>query len=426
MSQLGNNEIPLPETGNVVSEPDLQGLVPIESDEKLDLLNEQSQDTDELLTIASTMEELNIALDNISSSGVISEPAACAISTALEHLIKRSGVDYANAFSLESFQGTASRRKALNAAIENISDTIANIIRRIISWIKAVFEYIYDDIEHAVRGADAVARRAKRVQEEAIRLQGVGSSEQRKTTIKRRSITSFFNDNGAPMSFSEIADKYRNYNKEMNEGFSSNTLQNAVAHVANAVQQTVRRIGVKDFTNEEALIASNAGIIYLKENTFKNFKPAPETNGNETLSYELPFGNSEIHAVLGKLDNTYNTVSTSVVQNDVLSIKEIPALTPAEVIEFTKAIESDMHRGIYRDHLKIKAQLKDVGKIVTNTCDAITKAQAQVGSGNIPSLHFLKTLTSTLLGLTKSVYKYSGLTNRTLLYYCEDSLRAWA
>ena len=384
-----------------------------------------SETTDELLDSVKTMQGINSSLQDNSVEGTINPYAAGALNAAVEHLCLRAGVSVKQPFCLEQLQGRISKQKAVGMAMESISESIGAIISRIVAWIKKIYELVYDDIEDSLRGATAVARRAKRIQELAIIKQSTSVADSNKKPINKQHLVSYFNVEGKLLSFSEIESAYKNYSTEMNNSFSSNVLHNTLANVVNNMRQTVKQIGIGNYSAKEALAASNAGVIYLKDHAFKNFKPTNPVNGNETISYTLPFGNATILAVLGKEDEYYNFVSVSLEQMHNTEGKDLPNLTPKEVIDLTKMIESQMNSGLYHDHLKIKQQIKEIGKMVAKTCDSITGTQSENGNEAIPSLHFLKSLTASLMMLTKILYSYNGVMNRSVLSYCEASLDNW-
>ncbi len=384
-----------------------------------------SATVDELLGAVKTMQGINASLQDNGIEGTINPYAAGALNAAVEHLCLRSGIEVNTPFCLEQIQGRISKRKAVTYAIESISDSISGIIRKIIVWIKKVYGIVYDDIEHAMRGADAVARRAKSIQELAIKKQATNGSAVNKKLINKRNLVSYFNVEGTLLSYSDISTCYTAYSTEMNNSFSATILQNSLAHVVKTMQQAIKQIGVGNIGAKDALRASNAGVLYLKDHAFTHFKPTDPVNDNEALSYTLPFGNASILAVLGKEGDFYNFVSVDLTQTLHTEGKDLPNLSPKEVIALTTLIEGQMHSGLYHDHLKIKSEIKEIGKIVANTCDSIISTQSENGNEAIPSLHFLKSLTASLMTLTKILYSYNGAMNRSVLAYCEASLANW-
>ena len=388
-------------------------------------MERESSDTDVLLESVKTMRGIYTAIQDNTVEGTINPYAAGALNAAVEHLCLRAGVRVNTPFCLEQLQGRISKKQAVGVALESISEGIDAVIRRIIAWIKKIYEIVYDDIEYALRGANAVARRAKRIQEIAIKKQSTSGSAANKKLINKRNLISYFNVDGKALSYAEIEAAYKHYSKEMNDSFSSNILHNALAHVVNNMQQAVKQIGSGNFSDKEALVSSNAGVLYLKDHAFQYFKPIEPVNDNEAIAYELPFGNASIVAVLGKENDYYNFVSVTLNQVQKTESKDLPNLTPKEVINLTKLIESQMHSGLYHDHLKIKQQIKEIGKVVAKTCDSIISTQSDNGKEAIPSLHFLKSLTGSLMILTKILYSYNGVMNRSMLAYCETSLSNW-
>ena len=409
-------------------EPPLKTMEPYLTQNEVTTLSKINTDgagVDALLSSVKTLQGIHSTLQSDCIEGTINPYAAGALNAAVEHLCLQAKVTPNIPFHLEQLQGKVAKRKAVTYAMESISETIDNFLRKIIAWIKKIYDIVYDDIEYAIRGADAIARQARIIQEQAIKKQSIGGSSTSKKLINKTKLISYFNEDGKAMNASEIKENYHKYSTEMNESFSSTVLHNVLANIINTMHQTIKKIGTGAITTTDALKTSNAGVIYLKEHSFIHFKPTDPVNDNEAISYSLPFGNASILAVLGKEDNYYNFVSISLNQKIHTEGKGLTSLTPKEVIEFTKLIEEQMHSGIYRDHLKIKKEIKEIGKVVSTMCDEIIVTQSENGNSAIPSLHFLKSITSSLMTLTKILYSYNGVMNRSMLAYCETSLSNW-
>lgn len=404
---------------------DSAGLIELTNPGSLDAIDKESNEIDELITVSTALESMNAILSQAYNSGEMTTHGAKAIDVALESICNKYSIVKPITFVMENMQGKQSRRDTIKTAMEGISDMVVNIVNRIMYWIKKIFIIIYDDIENAIRGANGVIRRVKIIHDSAIRAQAIKSNAATTGSITKGALTSFFNKAGTELSFDEIKKSYISYNSELNENFSSHLLHRSITNAEMTIESSLKRIGVENFDEAASLEASNNAIMYLKREVFSKFKETNSVNDNETLSYPLPFGNAEIEVILGKTDDKYSNISTTLYAPEKHNCAKLSVLTPGQVIELCKTIESQMTSGIYRDYKKIKSQINEAGKIVSNTCDMIIKTKREANTGTIPSLHFLKAITASLIELTKTTYRYNGHTARSLIMYCDASLSNW-
>ena len=408
------------EAEELAIEKDLRETTPSDFSE----VEKHLSETNVMFDSVKTLDGISGSLKGALADGGMTPQSAEALNIAVEHFCTKCNIPKTKVFCVEQFQGMHARKKAIAIGMENISSIVMTVVRKIVTYIKKIYEFVYDDIENTARGAAAVTNKALLLQELAIKKQVLNNGNSKKT-INKKSLVTYFNEEGTALSFSEIQKRYEDYSREVNNSFSGTVLHNTLATVINNMQHAIKEIGKGNISNENALKASNAGVIYLKDHAFNHFKPIEKINDNEALGYKLPFGNASLAVALGKDGDYYNSVSIDLIQDKNNECKDIVSLTPKEVIIFTKMVESQMHSGIYRDFLKIKAQIKEIGKIVTETCNSVTKAQYENSSAAIPSLNFLKSLTGSLMIMTKMLYSYNGAMNRAILSYCEQSLANW-
>ena len=367
-------------------------------------------------------ENLNTAL-NESITEPITIDKASDINLSIEELCSKIKMDYTPVFCLESLHSPIAKKEAIKVALEGFTDRIMDIIRKIINWIKAICTMVYDDIEHCFRGAQSTAKHAHKIIEHAIAKQALKSSNNSKIT--KNSLRVFFNTSGKAMSASEIKEAYKSYNDEMNNSFSGIILHNTLANVFNTMAGINKNKSSSEFTEEDALRASHNGLMYFEHNALKAFTKTNPINGNDTFEYKLPFCNARLVIILSKIKEFYNTVSLEDIKLSKIRASELPILTPKEVIDLATLIEAQMNVGIYKDVNKIKSQIKEINKLVSKSCDDIMKSKQTNSNVDLTSLHFLKTISGTLIKLTKYLYRYNGATNRAILTYCEKSLSSW-
>ena len=402
-----------------------EGLFNVSDQEEIVDAAKESEEADELIGIGFSLSDLKDSLEESESTGAISKPVASALESAVAHLRERVGLEKRTTFVVESFNGRQSRREGIRFALEGVTDTILEIIRKIVAWFKHIYEIVYTDIENVFRGAEATAERARRVQDRAVKYQAKHHPNVDGKRISSGRLTDFFSHNGIPYQPDEIPDEYRRYNSDINEGLSSNVLKNSLGRVIEELRLQVEKLGIENLSDSDALLASNASIKSLKTTAFSKFKLSHSAAGNEAIYYALPFGNNRIDVTLGVELGKYATVTAAVNRTPTAAPKEIKCLSSAQVIQYMKMVDVEMRSGIYRDFIKIRAQLRDAGKNVNAYCDKIMAANEKAGRGSLVALHFLKTLTASLLGLTTSMYHYNGVTNRNLIAYCEASIDSW-
>lgn len=397
------------------------GLVSIQTDEVVDSADEQSQRIDELLTIGQTLGDIRDNLGNAQPNGEIGQAAAGALEVAVEHFRKIANLPKRTTFVLENFQGKYTRKKAITYAMESLWETIQDIIKKVLEWLKTAFTYCYNTIESWFVGAQVTTKSAKQIQEKVEKVKdNFDETKAQSKKITNSALLNFFNKNTIAYSPDQILEAYKKYNADLNEDFSSNILEKAIDKVTIKMDESIRNIGAKNYTVANATEASHSCITYLNDYAFDKF-----TKVGNRLEYALPFGNAFIVINYEQQDDRYTGVVTQVLVPEMKYAQSLPVLTPAQITAFTKSVSAQMNSGIYRDYHQIKKQLSKVGDSVVNMCDLISKAQTQAGNGSIPSLQFLKTITSSLLGLTKVLYRYNSDASRLLLSYCDVSLAAY-
>lgn len=396
---------------------DFDGLFNIDNDQQLKEIEEESDNIDELISVSGVLGSIRKELSNAVPTGEMGIAAATALNVAVEALARHAGFKATRVFALESMHGKHSRRVAITAALENIADSIVYVIRKIKDFFKKIYDWFYESIEHAIRGAAGIKRRAANVLAMAIEKQSEKTTSITKP-ITKRNIRKFVNVAGKPMSYVEILKGYTEYNTKLNENFYSAVLQNALAKVVQSIQP---KVNLSTFTEEDSEKASDEALQFFTAHAFTGFNHAVIENKNDKYSYTLPFDNAVLEIVIANSSGKKTSISSSFYHSEEKMPDTIQKLTPTEVIQLTRAIEAQMNNGLYKDYKSILADLRRVGKIIDNMCTHVISNNSP-STGAAPSLQFLKSLTTSMLLLTKNLYTYNGNTNRTLLALCEASL----
>lgn len=402
---------------NQESDDAFDGLFEVANLAQCDELEKEALTIDELISIGGTLGSIHKELTNAVPGGEISHATAVALNVAVEAFAKQGSFAMRPVFALEALHGKQSRRAALSTALENLADSIIYIARRIKDFIIKLYNWITENIEHALRGADGVRRRAARILELAIAKQAENSTGS-STLVTNRLLRNYFNKDGSSIGYADLIKTYKSYNAKLNENFYSAVLHNSLAKVIQTVQQKVATMGV---TDSAALEASNNALMFFAKHGLDGFTQVSDSSEKTEYVYELPFDNATFSITFGKTEGKLSSISTTANQVKVEAPKSLPRLNPNQVIELARAIEGQMNAGIYRDHKKILTDIRNAGKAITDLCTQVSNNAAE-SQGAAPSLHFLKALTSSMVTLTKNLYQYNGRTARTLLAYCEASL----
>lgn len=373
---------------------------------------------DDLVDVTKVLIDIDGNLRTRNENEPLSRPAAEALNIAIQHLTK------CRVFAMEHFEGRHARKLGTQLAIEELGDTIRSMVQKIIRWIKRVMEVIFDHIEGMVRGANAMTKRAEELQDLANQYRTrFGDEAKDDTLVRNKALRQVFTKaDGGEFTTAEIKHAYEETVKQFNETLSGKTVIAGSQALANQFQSVLNRKKTDKFTNDVALDMADKTIVKMLGENFPQFKA--QSNHNE-LIYTPPFMGASFVLTVGEENGKANTLS--LVRKDAEKSKqdELPVLRPSEVLELAKAVESSMHRGIYRDYKKIKSSMYSLKTAIADLCDEITKQQRTSFQGDMPSLHFLKTSSETLFKMVNYAYAYNGVVARSILEYGRLSLKQY-
>jgi hypothetical protein len=388
--------------------------------------NHNTKQIEELVNVGNAIVAIRQMIKNAVQGEPMTTSGVEAINYAVERMLADVGIHAECKIALENYHTNSSKREALNMALEGFADGIRAVAAAIGRLLKKIFIYIYEDIENAARGAGATARRAVRIQDAAQNLL-VSQRALPSGNVTRKSLCEAFNEGGTPMGFAKVKHEYTSLMSEFNTRYSQRILSGAITAMANSINDAMSADKIVTFDLAQARGASNRALSYLRRNGFSDFKVAPNISDNtEVLESSLPFGNAVFTAVFGKEDGLLTGFGSKIEREDVNAPNHLQPLTVAQVLELAREVESNMNRGIYRDYKKIKRDVSKLGNIVSKQCDDIVNYQRSVESGVVPSLNFLKKVSEGVKQLVTNLYGYGGYSNRSVLLYCEYSLKQWA
>jgi len=243
------------------------GLFEVADATQCDELEKEALTIDELISIGGTLGSIHKELTNAVPGGEISQATAVALNVAVEAFARQGAFSMRPVFALEALHGKQSRRDALSTALENLADSIIYIARRIKDFIIKLYNWITENIEHAIRGADGVRRRAARVLELAIAKQAENTPNA-SALVTNRLLRNYFNKNGSSIVYADLIKTYKTYNAKLNENFYSAVLHNSLAKVVQTVQKNINTTGVDDAS---AIEASNNALTFFAKHGLDGF-----------------------------------------------------------------------------------------------------------------------------------------------------------
>lgn len=381
---------------------------------------EDSYRADTLIQAAVAIEGLRSTLKAKPQHLPFTRNEALAIEAAYRPFLKTAQVG--QVFCMERFNGRISRIEEMRVAMEDASEKIRIIIGQIVRWIKRAVEVVFDQIESLIRGANATARRAGNIQDLAAKLKAEkGDGEIDGAQIRQKTLAVVFSgSDGGSYTAKEIETQYAGLVKDFNETLSAKTAVDGAQFLSAQIGKILNKNKTGEFTKETALGLSNETIARLLKTNFPQFKPE-----GEDMVYNAPFGGHSFVLSVTQEDGFKSGMSV-VAKSDTKGQQEVlPVLRPSEVMALAKAVEASMHRGMYRDYKQIKSQLWHLKSSVSDMCDEISRQQRETFEGTIPSLHFLKTISETMFNLVRMAYSYNGVVSRSILQYCELSLKQY-
>jgi hypothetical protein len=382
-------------------------------------LDERTSDIDQLIDTSYTLESLHSQFQRMDARQV-SPSTASVINASLEGILKTKET----LLHSHLFKGTASRVEGMRVATEELGERIRVMLQKIIRWIKRVFEVIFDYIEGWIRGANAVQKQAEKLQDIANKVKAKHGDSATSAEVDNAELANFFVNpsNSEGYDAPQIVSEYNKFCATFNESIGSKTAIAGCAYANTKVNEILTKNKTGRFTNEQALAISDETISRMLQNNFSQFT---HDTSNGQLTYQAPFGGEQFVITIEEKDGKKAGLSYSTAGEKKKDLKKLTALTPSEVVAMARAVESSMHKGVYRDYKKIKAVMFDFQKSVSDACDQISREQRKTFDGVIPSIHFLKTIASTMFMLIKQVYSYNGRTARAIMKYCHQSLKAY-
>ena len=380
---------------------------------------------DELVRVGNALSEIKQQVLLAHRGEPLTTAGARALNMAVEQMLSSVGINARCQISLENYYSTSSRRDALQTALEGFSEGIVAIAAAIGRLLKRIFDYIYDDIEESMRGAEAVSKRAVRIQDTANKMRLTAKTLVKKKVTKG-SICSAFSKNGTGIKYDEILREYTQLMADFNTKYAQHVLTTSVKTIASTVESVINSDKMATFTLDEAHQASDRTLRFLYRSGFNDFKPdGKEYPTMEKFEKPLPFGNAIFTTSFFKERGYYTGFSARIEINSKMSAHELEPLSLDEVLTLAKEVERQMSNGIYRDYLRVKKEVSSLGRTVEKQCNSIAKYQRTADEGLVPSLNFLKKVSEGVKDLVSIVYGYGGYTNRAILVYCEQSLKIW-
>jgi len=344
---------------------------------------------------------------------------ALALETALKQMLGRNN----RTVSLEHFEGRYARLVGTKLAMEDLASKVRLIIGKILRWIKRMLVVVYDLIENIVSGADTVSRSASKLQDAASQVANkYGKDLKDAGAIENAKLARYFTKHDGTNAFTgeEICKRYLDFCHTFNDALSERTAVGGSNFISSQVQAILSQKKTGKFNDSAALQVSDNAISTMVKTNFAQFKKGKE----DKYEYQLPFGGAYFVLSVEKRNNKAAGLSFEIDNRDETRMDTLPILSPNQVREIARAVESSMHKGIYRDYRKIKASLYGLKTKIFDMCDAISREQRNTMNGDIPSLHFLKTISDTMFGVVKSTYAYNGAAARAMLNYGWASLQA--
>lgn len=394
------------------------GQVDVPDTERLDELEAESEVVDQLIDKALVMEGIRQGLSHCRQTHALTRQEAKAI-----NLVWRGNGHGKNIIAMEMMQGRQMRLDAVRVSLEEIGETIRDVVRRIVEWVKRAAEVVYDHIEGIVRGANAVTSQAGALQDRAAKVRGEKGDavDPANNIIKHKSLAMFFTDStGKTMKADEIIAAYKKFSSDFNDAFAHDVATGGAAYISQQINAFLNEKSADQFSKEVALDVSDKAIKHMIATNFKAFE---KSSADGLLVYKLPFGPSKFIMAVGQEDGKNATLSFSVKHERGVAVSQLPALKPSEVYEMMKVLESSMHRGIYRDYKQVKSALYQLKQSIGRMSEEISREQRTSYDGVLPSLHFLKSITEALLGMVKDTYSYNGKIVRAMMAYCHASLK---
>lgn len=394
------------------------GLVKVDDIEQIEDAEEASKEVDQLISTTTALESIRVHLKNTPEHTPFSRSASLALESALQNMMAREK-PY---FAIEHLEGKQSRKIGMKAALEDLGETIRITIKKIVIWIKRAAEIVFDHIEGIVRGANATAEAAGKLQDLAARVRGeLGDVPPQDTTVSNKKLAGFFCDAEAhAMTSHDIAEHYTKFTKDFNDAFERDVATAGSHYVANQINEILKQNTTDKFTQEAAIELSDKTIGHMIATNFKAFTP---NNEDKNLEYRLPFGGEMFVINVREEEGKRAGISFGVKVSEKISQEYLPVLKASEVYDLAKMVESSMHRGIYRDYKKVKSSLYSLKKSIVEMCDEISRQQRDSFGGTLPSLHFLKNISETMLNLVNDTYRYNGKMARSILAYGHASLK---
>lgn len=403
------------------------GLVPV-SEEDLQGAHDDSEKIDELISTTRTVESIAQAVQSAGEQDGLGRATAQALDVAFEHFKLRAGIAVEKTLSLEGFGGgRSSRLVATRVALEDMGETVRRLIKKLIAWIKHIALVCYDLIERIMRGANAVIERAQTLYKAASAMSYRKFDKDKLEPVEQSGLVAFFNKNGRPMDCHEIIHRFQDFSREMNAVFNGGKLFQPAVRGLSELERFVHGQGEKDVDLGAVEGFAEAACAEIENNSLRSFSARQQSDA-DILTYELPFGNSELvfSFVKGVIHEDKRVgFNASIETNPVDKAAALTPLKPQEVMNLMTVLTAEMSKGIYRESKKIKAAIYDVEKRVERQSNQLSDAQRKMGASVVPTLHLIKTLSDSSMKLTRLLYSYTGTTTRRILSYAEASLKVY-
>lgn len=354
----------------------------------------------------------------------ITAGTATQINTVVKDVCVKAGLEEYPQINLTNYEGRQARKIAITVANEGFTEAIRRLLEIIGRIIKKIYEFVYEDIEGTIRGAAGVVRRANYVQERAVKALKTGRDFKQEIYLNSKELHRFFNDNGKVYAPADIVRNYEAYNDGLNTKFCSRILESAVNAAILTMERDLSSVGIVKYTQDHAFKSADTALKNFSNNALQGFTHQA-TDGADVYLTPLPFANAKLKVVMMNEEGYHTGMVADIVVDKVDADGKLLALTPAQIREFCRMIETQMNTGIYRDYKRIKQAILKAGKTLEDTCNLIKREQQNAGAGSVASLSFMRTITTSLVDLTKLLYGYNGAANRRLLSYCEQSVKIW-
>lgn len=379
--------------------------------------------TDDRIDAVDALSDIHEAMAGAEEVGGLNEHEAQIINVAVEHFCKLGFVSAPVRVSLEQYSGTASRKQALRASMEGISDAIKSMIKKIIDWIKRIFTSTKDSVVAMATGADKLVKTARRVADNAKAIADKTIPPNNKV-MKDYKLAAFFSKSSAVIPADQLLNLYADYCEFANQKFKNKFIKQLGANTYNASEAA--RKGV----TEEVVAAKASEILTnLKKEALDEFVANSEASdeNKEGLRYDLPFGQRHISAVFNKDGERYTGFVVKVGEDPKLpkdiAEKGVTTLTHKQIVDLTKAVEKQLLFGIYKDYKISIDDLEKMQKAVNKACEDISRQQEKEEHSVTFSVNFLKDLMASAVAMTSAVYQYDISVSRALLEYCDKSIR---